>query len=362
MSRPNYLNEDGIMRRIPDSRWEALKDQIVAKYRASTIDATMKYMEREFNFKASRRQYVHRFHKWNISKYKGGQPSAAPSYQTSAPSPQATSPRDDNDPEATSTALAGPSVSNITASNPHSEHFLSYHEPRMITSRHKDSPKLVNPRVHVGIPQPGREGDQLHGVGTTVFYACPFRKRNPHRFNIRDYQFCAIDGFNSIRLVVDHVLQMHSQEHRCPRCHVFFTSRGLLETHAQLPPEELCQVVSERQFSFEDRVGFEQAWSLKEHMASETMTWQTLWNILFPEDPNYNIPPPSYQPVIEDFEIEQSFREHAEKRIIPILSDLQDLAANLSQDTNKSWIMAKIDEAISETRQLSKLSEQGANF
>lgn len=86
---------------------------------------------------------------------------------------------------------------------------------------------------------------------------------------------------------------MHSQEHRCPRCHVFFTSRGLLETHAQLPPEEMCQVVSERQFSFEDGVGFEQAWSLKEHMASETMTWQTLWNILFPEDPNYTIPPPS---------------------------------------------------------------------
>ncbi|KAK4650993.1 hypothetical protein QC762_700775 [Podospora pseudocomata] len=82
MSRPNDLfrEERGHTDRIPESRWEEFKDQIVAKYRTSTIDATKKYMEREFNFKASRRQYVHRLGraKWNISKYKGGQLSAAP--------------------------------------------------------------------------------------------------------------------------------------------------------------------------------------------------------------------------------------------------------------------------------------------
>ncbi|KAK4660895.1 hypothetical protein QC762_123050 [Podospora pseudocomata] len=63
-------------KRIQDERWEQFKDLIVAKYRESTLDKTSKYMEKEFGFKASRRQYVHRLgkQKWNIGKYKGGQP------------------------------------------------------------------------------------------------------------------------------------------------------------------------------------------------------------------------------------------------------------------------------------------------
>lgn len=42
--------------------------------------------------------------------------------------------------------------------------------------------------------------DQSSGSldGETAFYSCPFRKRNPARFNIRDHESCALAPFGSI--------------------------------------------------------------------------------------------------------------------------------------------------------------------
>lgn len=82
---------------------------------------------------------------------------------------------------------------------------------------------------------------------------------------------------------------MYFQEYCCLRCYVFFISWGLFEIYVQLLLEEICQVVLECQFSFEDGVGFEQVWSFKEYMVLEIMMWQILWNIFFFEDLNYNI-------------------------------------------------------------------------
>ncbi|KAK0668712.1 hypothetical protein QBC41DRAFT_356378 [Cercophora samala] len=80
MSKKDNFRAEGDIKsatRIPDHVWIQHKDSIIKKYKESTLDDTRKYMEREHNFKASRRQYVHRLgkSKWNITKYKAGQSS-----------------------------------------------------------------------------------------------------------------------------------------------------------------------------------------------------------------------------------------------------------------------------------------------
>jgi len=39
------------------------------------------------------------------------------------------------------------------------------------------------------------------GITGVVNYSCPFRKRNPTRFNVRNYQACALTSFSDITQV-----------------------------------------------------------------------------------------------------------------------------------------------------------------
>ncbi|KAL2176790.1 uncharacterized protein P884DRAFT_285426 [Thermothelomyces heterothallicus CBS 202.75] len=56
--------------RLPDKEWERMKQVIMDKYRILPLEAVVKYMKKEHNFSATRRQYIHRLNRWGVRKYK----------------------------------------------------------------------------------------------------------------------------------------------------------------------------------------------------------------------------------------------------------------------------------------------------
>lgn len=70
----------------------------------------------------------------------------------------------------------------------------------------------LRPRRSDGGDQDGSDGDQSSGedepgrkktkiAGPELVFSCPYRKRNPLRFNIRDHRPCAMSWFNNISCV-----------------------------------------------------------------------------------------------------------------------------------------------------------------
>ncbi|KAK0639871.1 hypothetical protein B0T16DRAFT_519044 [Cercophora newfieldiana] len=49
--------------------------------------------------------------------------------------------------------------------------------------------------------------------------ACPYRKRNPAQFNVREYNACSLEGFDSITSLREHLKTSHDEQlARCARC------------------------------------------------------------------------------------------------------------------------------------------------
>ncbi|KAK4174372.1 hypothetical protein QBC36DRAFT_292500 [Triangularia setosa] len=129
-----FMPEQKQAKRIPESHWERYKDIIIAKYKELTLDEVREYMEREHNFKASRRQYVHRLGstKWNIAKYKGNQPPGP-----NTPQPGSTSPQ----PSPVSPGLS--SVRNLSPSGKHPVFDFSRHSYEKLAAYHNLSECLL---------------------------------------------------------------------------------------------------------------------------------------------------------------------------------------------------------------------------
>ncbi|KAM7199911.1 hypothetical protein V8F20_005560 [Naviculisporaceae sp. PSN 640] len=63
-------HQQGNAKRKPDEVWEELKDTILGYYHENTLEKCMRYMDEQHNFRASKRQYIHRLGKWGVRKYK----------------------------------------------------------------------------------------------------------------------------------------------------------------------------------------------------------------------------------------------------------------------------------------------------
>ncbi|CCC09813.1 unnamed protein product [Sordaria macrospora k-hell] len=143
-------------------------------------------------------------------------------------------------------------------------------------------------------------------------YSCPFRVRNPVRFNIRDHEVCAMTSFESLADLRHHVMSYHRRRampHQCQRCKVGFPTQIALDHHLMLPKDEMCDTVPAGTLSNpEDGISED----VDRTMASGNgiRTWDDLWRLIFPMDDQ--VPSSDFHPVIELAEVEQHFDEGQE--------------------------------------------------
>ncbi|KAL2267244.1 hypothetical protein VTJ83DRAFT_4521 [Remersonia thermophila] len=155
-------------------------------------------------------------------------------------------------------------------------------------------------------------------------FSCPYRKRNPLRFNVRDYYVCATHSFADMSQLKKHIRAHHPPVQRnagpflCPRCCQGFSSKNALDSH--LRQLDVCHVSFDSGGADpEDGITQKIIASLeaRSHKA-KIDNWNSLWRLLFPVD--QVIPDPVFVPVMEVFDfISES------KKFLTTLKDLLDL-------------------------------------
>ncbi|KAL0764088.1 hypothetical protein CaCOL14_013415 [Colletotrichum acutatum] len=106
-------------------------------------------------------------------------------------------------------------------------------------------------------------GDSYHDVEKG--YSCPFRKRNPSKFNARDFDSCANRSYKDIT-----------------------------DLSRQSKPDAGPQ-------DPEDGVNFHKLELLRPTSGNMIQTWHQLWGLLFPDDEE--IPSPTFVPLIEHHDV-----------------------------------------------------------
>lgn len=142
--------------------------------------------------------------------------------------------------------------------------------------------------------------------------SCPFRKRNPHRFNVRDHHSCAMTYFPKFAELRQHIVKQHKRDDPsafvCDRCTRDFQTRKELREHQRQPKEQMCDISDH-----DPESGIDGPTSIKlvsRKRASGTsaeVQWREIWNILFPDDDDGMIQPYHFTPVIEHFELSAQY-------------------------------------------------------
>ncbi|KAF7543081.1 hypothetical protein G7Z17_g11031 [Cylindrodendrum hubeiense] len=153
-------------------------------------------------------------------------------------------------------------------------------------------------------PNP-REDDNLR-------LSCPFRKRNPHRFNVRDHHSCAMTYFPKFAELRQHIVKQHKRDDPtafvCDRCTRDFPTGKELRDHRRLPKEQICDIKDNDVESGIDSTTATKLLSRKRASGASTLIqWREIWNILFPDDEDREIKPYDFTPVIEHFELSSNY-------------------------------------------------------
>ncbi|KAE8449012.1 hypothetical protein EG329_008600 [Mollisiaceae sp. DMI_Dod_QoI] len=124
------------------------------------------------------------------------------------------------------------------------------------------------------------------------FFACPFRKADPKKYNINDYKICALRPWESIA-PCQHLYRDHMAPPNCGRCWQVFETTAQLNTHANVPRVDVCEVVEGKS---PDGVSIDQAQNLRSKSKrypnqSGESRWNDIYRILFTESP---VPPTPY--------------------------------------------------------------------
>ncbi|TLS29992.1 hypothetical protein PpBr36_03058 [Pyricularia pennisetigena] len=136
----------------------------------------------------------------------------------------------------------------------------------------------------------GRQDDRHLSKRDRVGFSCPFRKRNPLRFNIRDWSNCALQPFANITLLKRHIKSCHglkqSSEYVCRRCKQDMGRGESLDQHLNLPRQSLCEsVIEEPVANPEDGItrDIDEQLCARDNVR-KVDSWVALWRTLFPND------------------------------------------------------------------------------
>ncbi|KAH6981714.1 hypothetical protein BKA56DRAFT_672516 [Ilyonectria sp. MPI-CAGE-AT-0026] len=142
--------------------------------------------------------------------------------------------------------------------------------------------------------------------------SCPFRKRNPHRFNVRDHHSCAMTYFPKFAELRQHIVKQHKRDDPtafvCDRCNRDFPTGKELRDHRRLPKELICDITDHDVESGIDSTTATKLLSRKRASGASTgIQWREIWNILFPDDEDREIKTYDFTPVIEHFELSSNY-------------------------------------------------------
>ncbi|KAK2055283.1 hypothetical protein LY76DRAFT_194022 [Colletotrichum caudatum] len=141
---------------------------------------------------------------------------------------------------------------------------------------------------------------------------CPFRLRNPIRFNVTDKWQCATGKWESLDDLQTHIVKEHKhsgngQLFQCPRCEEGFPEPAAFRSHLMLPRDKMCDPRSEEPSAggnVEDGLTAARARDLCDKVENETLkSWDELWRWLFPTDKV--APRPVILPAVELPQVEQ---------------------------------------------------------
>ncbi|GJC87815.1 hypothetical protein ColLi_10653 [Colletotrichum liriopes] len=151
-----------------------------------------------------------------------------------------------------------------------------------------------------------------NGHGHLPSLPCPYRLRNPIRFNVSDRWQCATGKWKSLAELQAHIVKDHKQSgnahlFQCPRCEKGFPEPAAFREHLMLPKDKMCDPRSEDPSTgadVEDGLTAARARDLSDKIKSELLTsWDDLWRWLFPSDKV--APRPVILPAVELPQVEQ---------------------------------------------------------
>lgn len=109
-----------------------------------------------------------------------------------------------------------------------------------------------------------------------------------------------------------HIVKQHKRDNPtafvCDRCNRDFTSRKDLRDHQRLPRDQMCDISDHDPESGIDGPTSTKLLSRKRASGtSAEVQWREVWNILFPDDEDHSVPTYQFIPVIEHFEMANSY-------------------------------------------------------
>ncbi|KAH8776543.1 hypothetical protein F5883DRAFT_248970 [Diaporthe sp. PMI_573] len=166
-------------------------------------------------------------------------------------------------------------------------------------------------------------------------YSCPFRKRNPLTFNIRDHEHCAKKPFFGIQELKHHIRTYHrtcGPAHSCPRCKASFRNQSDLSEHLMVSVDQLCEPNgAASDIVVEEGITEEMDRALADRTPRHSVqTWEQICKLLFPQD----VSPldSEYLPVVEMVEMEQKLDDSQAELRADLSESLRKLLPEQSED------------------------------
>ncbi|KAK4223210.1 hypothetical protein QBC38DRAFT_54794 [Podospora fimiseda] len=120
--------------------------------------------------------------------------------------------------------------------------------------------------------------------GSLKKFACPFRKHDPHKYNIHDHEVCTIRSWSAISRLKEHLYRRHYKTH-CQRCKQTFSDARELAEHEMTI--QGCEVVEGNVPSDITSYQEKQLKSRKHNARRKTdeEKWREIYELLFPNEP-----------------------------------------------------------------------------
>ncbi|KAI0854790.1 hypothetical protein F4860DRAFT_84505 [Xylaria cubensis] len=133
-------------------------------------------------------------------------------------------------------------------------------------------------------------------------FSCPYRKRNPRRFNVRDHEECANRSYKDFSMLKKHITAYHFKAHVCSRCNQVCVNQDVLLAHLERCDHPPSNRPLHPYINPEDGVDNKTENILKSRKATEQIKdWPALWRLLFPVDTS--VPGQDFEPVVEDHDL-----------------------------------------------------------
>ncbi|KAI1090758.1 hypothetical protein F5B19DRAFT_461525 [Rostrohypoxylon terebratum] len=179
-------------------------------------------------------------------------------------------------------------------------------DQRKKKARKKKEPLTRDALIDQSSSITSRDSSQTTAKGSTElmntskdkrYFACPFYKRNPTRYNTKTWKACIGPGWDISRLK-EHIYRNHSSRcYRCTRCLSEFQSDSDLHEHSRLDPP--CpKRDSDVDFDTIDATQKNRIRS-KDRGLSDEKKWDNIYRIIFKLNPTAKIPSPYYDTIAD---------------------------------------------------------------